>query len=128
MVPSLQFSIPCLDIDDSAGPQSFQKIFFELPIGADFPYKLSYFFIANGWCSGKGRYSQKLKILNPDGTTLVDTGAQLIELESPERPYMISNKLVDLVFQAPGLYRVQVFLDDELRLEYPIRIFQAKSR
>ncbi|MBQ7568504.1 hypothetical protein IJT17_06850 [bacterium] len=129
MKPSLQFSVPCLDIDaEGPGPQSFQKVFYELPIGAEFPYKLSYFYIANGWCSGRGRYSQTLKILNPDGTALLNTGEQLIELDSLEKPFMIANRLQDLVFQAPGTYKVQIFLDGELVLEYPLRIIQAKSK
>lgn len=128
MKPSLQFSVPCLDIDaDSPGPQSFQKVFFELPIGASFPYKLSYFYIANGWCSGKGHFRQVLRILNPDGSVLLDTGDQPIELEAYERPFMIANKLQDLVFNTPGVYKVQIFLDGELVLQYPMRIFQATS-
>ncbi len=126
--PSLQFSVPCLDIDsDSPGPQSFQKVFFELPIGASFPYKLSYFYIANGWCSGQGRFQQVLRILNPDGSILLDSGAQTIELDTYERPFMIANKLQDLVFNTQGVYKVQIYLDGELVLQYPLRIFQAKS-
>lgn len=127
MKPSLQFSIPCLDIDEGSGPQSFQKVFFELPIGKEFPYKLSYFYIANCWCSGRGRFSQKLRILNPDGTTLVDSGEQLIELTSYERPFMVANRLEDLEFRTEGLYKVQTYLENELVLEYPIRIFHSKK-
>ena len=127
MKPSLQFSVPCLDIDDGQGPQSFQKVFFELPIGKDFPYTLSYFYIANGWCSGHGRFSQKLRILNPVGTVLVDSGEQLVELTAYERPYMVANRLEDLTFKTEGLYKVQVFLENELVLEYPIRLFRSKA-
>ena len=128
MKPSLQFSVPCLDIDSAGpGPQSFQKVFFELPIGADFPYKLSYFYIANGWCSGQGHFKQVLRILNPDGSTLIDSGEQAIELDAYERPFMIANKLQDLVFNTQGVYKVQIFLDGAMVLEYPLRIFRAKS-
>ncbi len=127
MKPSLQFSIPFLNLPDNGKkPPTFEYIFFELP-SAEFPFKIDKFYIANGWCSGKGRYNQVMKIVRPNGTTLVNTGGQIVELKSADEPFMILNNLQDIEFSEPGIYKIQIFLDDELVLEYPLPIRQLKK-
>ena len=65
--PSLQFSVPCLSVDEKNGPPTFSSIFFELPF-PKFPYKFPGrgFFIANSWINGTGRFAQEIKIYKPD--------------------------------------------------------------
>ena len=47
-LPSLQFSVPCLDVKEEAGkPPDFKSIFYELPL-PEFPFKTD-FFVADGW-------------------------------------------------------------------------------
>lgn len=127
MKPSLQFSVPCMNIADHGDkPQSFESIFFELPV-PEIPFELDQFFIANGWCSGKGRYSSVMKILKPDGSTLVNTGEQLVELESQTKPFMIVNKIRGVELDVVGTYKIQVFLDNEMVLEYPLVVRKVEG-
>lgn len=121
MKPSLQFSVPCLNIpEDETKPPTFEHIFYELP-SPDFPFRLD-FFLANGWCAGQGRFIQEVRLLQPDGSTLVQTGQQPFELGNPNQPYMVVNKFQGFEFGAPGIYRIQVILDGEVRLDYPLEI------
>lgn len=98
-------------------------VFYELP-AKEFPLQMDYFYLANGWCSGRGRYSHSVKLINPDGSTMCNTGEQMIELTDPTVPFMVVNKFESMEFNTPGIYKIQVFLDGELRLEYPLTIRQ----
>lgn len=119
--PSLQFSVPCLEVDDQdQKPPTFKYLFYELPF-PEFPFKAS-FFIANGWCSGQGNYHQSMKLLKPDGSMLVETGQQAVDLQDPNVPFMAVNFFKDLPFEGPGVYKIQVFLGNEKVLEYPLTV------
>lgn len=126
MTPSLQFSVPCLNIpEDEKMPPTFQHIFYELP-SPEFPFRLD-FFLANGWCNGTGSHSQEVRILKPDGTVLVQTGVQPFQLKSQTEPFMVVNRFEGVTFEAPGVYRFQVSLDGGLELEYPLDVRQLKA-
>lgn len=121
MTPSLQFSVPCLNIpEDSEMPPTFQHIFYELP-SPDFPFSLD-FFLANGWCNGTGNHSQEVRILKPDGSVLVQTGVQSFTLKTQLEPFMVVNKFQQVIFETPGAYKFQVHLDGQLKLEYPLDV------
>lgn len=122
--PSLQFSVPCLNVKDPDDqPPSFEYLFYELPL-PEFPFKAS-FYIANGWCSGTGTHQQSMKILKPDGNTLVETGLQDVTLKDQNTPFMAVNYFPDLVFEGPGVYKVEVFLGESKVLTYPLTVRKA---
>lgn len=132
--PALQFSVPCLEVNEEKGPPSFNYIFYELPF-PQFPFKFpdnAGFFIANGWCNGQGEYKQRMKIFGPKTSTslldeapLVDTGEQPFSLKERETPFMAINFIQGMEFKGPGTYRIQVLLNDEVALEYPMVVRQA---
>lgn len=129
MKPSLQFSIPFLGYEQEEGPPSFRYIFFELPFPS-FPHVFPEpgFFVANGWCNGKGEFEQRMQILLPDReTVLVDTGPQPFNLTEAETPFMAVNLFKELEFPAPGTYWFRVMLDGQITLEHPLVIRQAEA-
>ena len=122
MKPSLQFSVPCLNVPEEARLPSFENVFYELP-SPDFPFTVD-FFLANGWCAGQGRFFQEVRLLTPAGQVLVQTGKQPFELPHELQPYMVVNKFQGLRFDAPGVYRIQILLEGEPYLDYPLEIRQ----
>ena len=136
--PALQFSVPCLEVNEEKGPPSFNYIFYELPF-PQFPFKFpenAGFFIANGWCNGLGEYKQRMRIYGPrqQGASLVeaplvDTGEQPFTLKERETPFMAINFIQGFEFKTPGTYRIQVLLNDEVAVEYPlvVRLAQAQG-
>ncbi|MBI2251400.1 MAG: hypothetical protein HYU63_01350 [Armatimonadetes bacterium] len=133
MKPKLQFSIPCLEVREDGGPPSFLRIFYELPF-PNFPFTFPTpgFYVANGWCNGKGDFAQGMKILNPDRTLLIQTGDQPFTLKEQETPFMAVNLFAEVIFEKPGIYYFQIFLkenleDAELQLEYPLIIREAET-
>ncbi len=126
--PSLQFSVPCLEVVDEDGkPPSFNYLFYELPL-PEFPFKVS-FYVANGWCNGKGKFVQSMKLLTSDkSTALVETGDQPFELTDSAQPFMAVNFFQEIPFGAAGTYWFQVFINGSKVLEYPLTVRQAEKK
>lgn len=125
--PALQFSVPCLEVEDTEGkPPSFRYLFYELPL-PEFPYKVD-FFVANGWCNGKGQHVQSMQILKADKNVLVETGNQPFELKEAGTPFMAVNFFQGIVFEQPGTYWFRVNLGGRKVLEYPLTVRQAPAK
>lgn len=127
--PSLQFSIPCLGVEEEGNkPPSFKYIFYELPF-PNFPIKAPPFFINNGWSYGLGPHTERTRILRPDRRQqLTDTGNHDFVLEDQETPFMAINMYQDIVFPEPGVYWVQIYLDNQQVIEYPLPVRQAEKK
>lgn len=130
-IPSLQFSVPCLQVDEEKGPPSFKYVFYELPFPR-FPFAFPEgegFYVANGWCNGVGPHVQRMKILDPTRqNTLVDTTDQPFTLKRREEPFMAVNYITGMKFAEAGTYWMQVFLDGRMALEYPLPVRKAEGQ
>jgi hypothetical protein len=118
--PVLQFSIPCLEIETEDKPPVFSYVFYELP----FPNAPVSFYIANGWSNGEGSFTQEIKLIKPSGNLLVSTGKQDFELKSFNIPQLMVNLFRDMMFDEFGDYKVEVYLNDEKVIEYPLSVRQ----
>jgi len=118
--PVLQFSIPCLEIETEDKPPVFSYVFYELP----FPNAPVSFYIANGWSNGEGSFTQEIKLIKPSGNLLVSTGKQDFELKSFNIPQLMVNLFRDMMFDEFGDYKVEVYLNEEKVLEYPLTVRQ----
>jgi len=121
--PVLQFSIPCLEIETEDKPPVFSYVFYELP----FPNAPVSFYIANGWSNGEGSFTQEIKLIKPSGNLLVSTGKQDFELKSFNVPQLMVNLFRDMMFDEFGDYKVEVYLNDEKVIEYPLTVRQLTS-
>jgi len=118
--PTLQFSIPYLSEGEDERIRSFVGIFYELPF-PNFPTPKFSFFVANGWSNGKGKFRQKMRILNPDKkTAVIETPDQEFELTETTTPFMAVNYFAEMILQQPGTYWFQTFLNGKLVMEFPM--------
>ena len=119
-LPNLQFSVPYLSEGDDERIRSFVGIFYELPF-PEFPTPKFSFFVANGWCNGKGKFRQKMRLLNPDRkTAIIETPEQDFDLKDTTTPFMAVNYFAEMMLQQPGTYWFQTFLNGALVLEFPM--------
>lgn len=119
--PSLQFSVPCLEVKQSPGkPPDLLSLFYELPF-ARFPIK-SDFVVVNGWSQGQGNFQQSMRLLKPDKKLLVDTGPQPFTLTSTQVPFMAVNEFQEILFDKPGVYWFEVYLDKRKISAYPVPV------
>lgn len=121
-LPTLQYSLVCLGVDDQHGPPSLQHVVHELPLPA-FPYRFpetSGFFLVNGWTGGQGDFAWAARLYDPDGRILRDTGTRISTLASPEHPFLSVHFLQAFEFPRPGVYRIEVILEGRRVMEYPL--------
>lgn len=126
--PILLYSVPSLGIDDSKGPPTFVFVTYEIPL-SEFPYSFpedAGFFITNGWLGRPDKHRQDIKIFDPKGALLVETGERILDIVD-SKPYMAITYFMGLTFKQPGQYSVKIYLNEDELLTYPLFITQAPA-
>jgi hypothetical protein len=96
---------------------------FEAINAKQFPATHASLFVVNRWCKGEGSFRQNIRIANSkDASPVFTTGDQPFDLESIDAHHTLVSKINNLIFPAAGKYWVEVLLDGELVLNYPIML------
>jgi len=128
MIPDLQASFLCEDvrIEANGGNSIVGIINF---IGApQFPVRVMKLCVWTRWCSGSGTFTQQTKILMPDEETVVSDSTTEFTLNHEEGHATNINFFAGLEFSKPGIYHIEVHLDDELKLRYPLPLLKPEEQ
>ncbi len=80
-------------------------------------------YVCNRWAGGAGTFRERVRVTNADGNAVV--------VESPETQFTLRSRaschtvicrLNGLAFPKPGIYCVQVLLDDAVVSEYALAV------
>jgi hypothetical protein len=119
-LPILQFSVLCDAVaqDPTLKKVALLGLFDQLLQPATLPQ----FFVVNKWIDGIGTFVQGIEILNPDMSVLGSSEPMRFELTS--RPVGATNiaGFVNFPFRVSGVHWVQIKLDGELTLSYPVPV------
>jgi len=100
---------------------------FEAITAKVFPASHPALFVVNRWCKGQGSFLQKIRIVNSrDKSIVFQTNEQAFDLTDIDGHHTLISKVNNLVFPGPGKYWVEVLLDGELVLNYPLILREAK--
>jgi hypothetical protein len=125
--PNLQFSVLCDDVRREENGKFILIGLFEAINAKIFPATHQTLFVVNRWCKGEGTFTQKIRIVNPNDKAIVfQTDEQAFELADIDRHHTLVSRFNSLVFPAPGKYWVEILLDSELFLNYPIILKEVK--
>lgn len=126
--PNLQFSVLCDDVRREDNGKFMLIGIFEAINAKKFPATHPSLFIINRWCKGEGSFTQKIRITNTrDKGIVFQTEEQPFTLEDIDRHHTLISKFNNLVFPGAGKYWLEVFLDKELVLNYPIMLKEVKQ-
>jgi hypothetical protein len=128
--PNLQFSVVCDDVRREDNGKFMLIGLFEAINAAEFPAKHHTLFVANRWCKGEGSFTQKIRIVNTrDKTIVFQTEDQSFRLQDIDTHHTIISRFNNLLFPNPGKYWMEIFLNNELMLNYPIilKVMDAKK-
>ena len=121
--PNLQFSVLCDDVRREENGKFMLIGLFESVSAKKYPATHPTMFVVNRWCKGEGTCRQKIRILDSmDRKIVFETGDQEFELKDIDAHHTLISRFNHLVFRAPGKYWVEVMLDGELVLNYPIML------
>jgi len=120
ILPDLQASLLCEEVRQEAngnffiiGVINFLRVP-QLPITAG---RLCAF---NRWTAGIGQFTETVRLIAPDQTTVLRKGEMKFELREPGLHSTNVMVFGQIEFKVPGTYFVEVLVDDVMKLRYPI--------
>jgi hypothetical protein len=120
--PTLLFSILCDDVRREDNGKFMLIGLFETIGAAVFPAVHPKLYVMNCWCSGTGKFKQRTRIVTPDNVKLIEDEETEFTLLGLKAKHRIVARFNNLRFSTPGEYAVEVLLNNELKVRYPLII------
>ncbi|OGK64563.1 hypothetical protein A2209_01820 [Candidatus Roizmanbacteria bacterium RIFOXYA1_FULL_41_12] len=122
--PILQFSVLC----DGVAKQGNKPVFIGVFSNFVRTGVIAQFFIVNRWIYGKGTFKQKIAIKDPDlQKTIAEIPDQEFILKEEINSADIVNGFVNVNFEKPGVYWVEISLDNKLLMSYPLPVYEQQK-
>ena len=126
MIPDLQASFVCEDIRvEASGAHTIVGIvnFIGAPT---LPIKVMRLCVWTRWSSGVGEFEQETRLVAPDEETVLASSTTRFHLDNEEKHATNVNILSGVQFEEPGTHHIEILLDGEMKLHYPMRVVLAK--
>ena len=131
ILPDLQSAVLCEDVRcEINGMQTLVGVINVIPAPA-LPVNALRLCIWSRWCSGSGKFRQKSRILGVDEQQVLAQAEVEFELREMEGHATNVHYFGGVQFQQFGMHHVEIFLEDELRLRFPlpvVRVTLAQSQ
>ncbi len=123
MIPDLQASFACEDVRvEASGAHTIVGIVNFIGAPA-LPIQVIKLCIWTRWSSGVGQFEQVTRLLGPDEETLLAPPAVTkFHLNNEESHTTNVNIFGGLQFKEQGAHHVEILLDGEMKLHYPLRV------
>ena len=129
MIPDLQASLLCDDVRQERNGKFILIGIFDGLFLAQLPGVFPRLCLVNRWCCGLGTFQQRSRIVGPDGTTTVCEGQQVpITLPDENQIATTVEIFANVEFRAAGPHWVEVQLDQQMRLRYPLHVRPAPQQ
>ncbi len=125
--PTLLFSVLCDDVRREDNGKFMLIGLFETIGAVNFPVVHPTLYVVNCWCSGTGAFKQKTRIAAPGNSVLIEDKETEFTLESLKAKHRVVARFNNIRFNEPGEYAVEVLLDKELKVRYPLVIEKART-
>ncbi|HSY09690.1 MAG TPA: hypothetical protein VK840_02125 [Candidatus Dormibacteraeota bacterium] len=125
ILPDLQASLLCEEVRQEStgnffiiGVINFLRVP-QLPIVAG---RLCVF---NRWTAGIGQFTESIRLIAPDQTTVLRKGEMKFELRDAALHATSVMVFGQVEFKAAGTYFIEVLVDDVMKLRYPVPVILA---
>lgn len=127
ILPDLQSAILCDDVRQERNGKFMLIGLFDAIMVQSLPARYPRLFMVTRWCSGEGEFQQKSRLLKPDGTSVLVEGQHIhVKLPTSEATATNVEIFLNVEFQSEGTHWVEVLLNGDLKLRYPLRVGIAK--
>ncbi|MCC6352554.1 MAG: hypothetical protein IT577_01635 [Verrucomicrobiae bacterium] len=125
VLPDIQGSLACEDVRmELNGAQTLVGVISAI-IAPQLPVRLLKLCIWTRWTSGIGRFNQEARIVSPEDDRIVCQNQIAFQLANLDAHATNVHFFAGIQFDQHGAYHVEIRLDDELRLRYPLTIIPA---
>lgn len=129
MIPDLQSSLICDDVRQERNGKFMLLGLFDAIHAKELPMNFAKMCLVNRWCSGEGSFTQQSRILHPDLQTVLAEGKQVpVTLRSEEAAATSVEVFMNVVFPTAGTYWVEILLEGDLKIRYPLRVNKIEQR
>jgi hypothetical protein len=129
MIPDLQSSLICDDVRQERNGKFMLIGLFDAVHIKQFPGSFSRLCLVTRWCSGQGTFTQRSRIIHPDQRSVLIEGKKVpVTLQSAESSATNVEVFVNVTFPAAGTYWVEILLDEDLKIRYPLRVNPIPNR
>jgi len=123
--PMLIFSVLCDDIRREDNGKFILIGLFEIIGAKAFPVIHPTLFVMNCWSSGIGEFSQKTRILDPNGKVVAEDNETAFSLVDMRAKHRVIARFNNVTFDVAGEYAIEVIGDGDLKLRYPLIVKQV---
>ena len=125
ILPDLQASLLCEEVRQEANGNFFLigvVNFIRVP---QLPIVAGRLCVFNRWTAGLGQFTENIRLIAPDQTTVLRKAEMKFELRDPA--LHATNVMVfgQVEFKAAGNYFIEVMVDDVMKLRYPVPLIHA---
>ncbi|MBI3322799.1 MAG: hypothetical protein HYZ94_03865 [Candidatus Omnitrophica bacterium] len=124
--PALLYSVLCDDVRREDNGKFILLGLFETVGAREFPASHPTLFIVNGWIAGVGTFRQYSRILDPNGHELARDQETTFQLANLRSRHSVIARFNNLELPQPGEYAVEVLLNEDLKLRYPLVVEQVR--
>ncbi|HNQ89515.1 MAG TPA: hypothetical protein PKM73_12930 [Verrucomicrobiota bacterium] len=120
ILPDLQASLLCEDVRQEATGSFIIIGVISLIRVPQVPITATKLCVFNRWTAGIGTFSQNVRFIAPDGTTVLRQNALKFALQDASHHAINVTLFGQLEFPSAGVYYVEVLVDDVMKLRYPV--------
>lgn len=126
--PTLLFSVLCDDVRREDNGKFILLGLFETIGSKVFPATHPAIYVMNCWCSGFGEFRQRTRLLDTKNAVLVQDEETKFILKDLRAKHRIIARFNNLLLKAPGEYSVEVLLNGDLKVRYPLLVEQITDQ
>jgi hypothetical protein len=122
ILPDLQCSLLCEDIRQEVTSNLILIGVLQLIRVPQLPVTAFKICVVNRWTAGVGQFTESFRLLAPDQTTVLRKGDSKFALQDANQAQTNVTFLAQVQFETPGVYFVEVLVDDVMKLRYPLPV------
>jgi hypothetical protein len=120
ILPDLQCSLLCDDIrQEASGNLIFLGVIGLIRVPG-VPIVAPKLCVVNRWTAGVGQFTEQVRLVGPDGNTVIRKSQAKLALPDPVQNVTNVSVFGQVEFTAPGVYHIEVLVDDVMKLRYAI--------
>ena len=122
ILPDLQCSLVCEEVRQEITGNMFLLGILDVVRVPQVPITAPKLCFFNRWTAGLGTFTECIRILAPDQTTVISKSEVKFQMKDPNLNATTVTVFGNVQFAAPGAYFVEVLVDDVMKLRYPINL------
>jgi hypothetical protein len=125
ILPDLQASLLCEEVRQEANGNFFLVGVINLIRVPQLPVVAGRLCVFNRWTAGIGQFTENVRFIAPDQTTVLRKADLKFELRDPSLHATNVMVFSQLELKIAGTYFIEVLVDDVMKIRYPVPVIHA---